>query len=284
MVSVLVLTLNEEVNIGACLDSVAFSDDRHVLDSGSTDRTLELARGRGATVSHRPMDDWASQLNHAVRELPFRHPWVLMIDADERATPKLGRSVLAAVADPGDAAAFELRRRDFFMGRELRRAQATRWYVRLFRPERVSFSRLVNPITHVGGPVGRLEGDLLHHPFSKGLAQWIERHNAYSTLEARQELAQELEQDRAGTRPSTSGLLLDSLFRGDPRERRRHQKLLLSRLPLRPLARFLAFYAARGGFLDGRAGLTYALLQAWYEHMIVLKKREMLAAGRRQEA
>lgn len=273
MVSVLILTLNEEANLPACLDSVAFSDDVHVLDSGSRDATADIARSRGARVTFRRMDDWASQLNHAVRELPFRHPWVFMIDADERATPELGRAVLAAASDPGDRAAFLVRRRDFFLGRELRRAQATAWYPRLFRPERVRFSRLVNPRTHVNGPVGRLDGLLLHHPLSKGLAQWIERHNAYSTLEARQEIAQEAAGDP---------LTLRGLLSADPQERRGRQKLLLSRLPLRPLVRFLAIYGVRGGFLDGRAGLAYALLQAWYEYLIVLKKREMLAAGRRE--
>ncbi len=327
MISVLVLTLNEEANLAACLDSVRFSDDVHVLDSGSSDRTADIARAHGARVTVRPMDDWASQLNFAVRELPFRHPWVFMIDADERATPELARAMLAAVgasgptdrfagpeahlspeqfanelrgsrgasapggwglgrAKPfpfperdalptGDIAAFGIRRRDFFLdGRELRRVQATPRYVRLFRAERVSFSRLVNPVTHVRGAVGRLDGDLLHFPFSKGLAQWIERHNAYSTLEARQELEQEA---RGGSRISLRGLLHPDLG-----ERRRQQKLLLARLPMRPLARFLALYAARGGFLDGRAGLAYALMQAWYEYMIVLKKREMTASAKRQ--
>ncbi|WP_041281367.1 hypothetical protein [Desulfocurvibacter africanus] len=71
------------------------------------------------------------------------------------------------------------------------------------------------------------------------------------------------------------------LLHPDLGERRRRQKLLLARLPLRPLARFLALYAARGGFLDGRAGLAYALLQAWYEYMLVLKKRELLASAKR---
>ncbi|EMG36479.1 glycosyl transferase [Desulfocurvibacter africanus PCS] len=327
MISVLILTLDEEANLPACLDSVRFSDDLHVLDSGSSDRTADIARARGARVTQRPMDDWASQLNFAMRELPFRHPWVFMIDADERASPDLVQAMLKAVgvsrpaerfaeseahlsplqfankhrgsrgasapggwglgrakpfpiperdAQPtGDIAAFSIRRRDFFLdGRELRRVQATPRYVRLFRPERVSFSRLVNPVTHVHGPVGRLDGDLLHYPFSKGLAQWIARHNSYSTLEARQELEQEA---RDGSRISLRGLLHPDLG-----ERRRQQKLLLARLPMRSLARFLALYAARGGFLDGRAGLAYALLQAWYEYMIVLKKREMLAFAKRR--
>jgi len=271
MISVLILTRDEQVNLPACLDSLAFSDDVHVLDSGSRDATVDLARARGARVAVRPMDDWSTQLNYAVRQLPFRHPWIFMIDADERATPDLTRAMLAAVAAPGDAAAFSVRRRDWFMGRELRRTQATPRYIRLFRPDHVRFSRLVNPVTHVDGPVGNLEGDLLHFPLSKGLSQWVERHNAYSTLEAMQELSQ----DKAGARPAWRGLLHPELH-----ERRRHQKLLLSRLPVRPLVRFALLYVARGGFLDGRAGLTYALLQAWYEYMIVLKKRELRAAGR----
>lgn len=83
---------------------------------------------------------------------------------------------------------------------------------------------------------------------------------------------------RDGSRISLRGLLHPDLS-----ERRGQQKLLLARLPMRPLARFLALYVARGGFLDGRAGLSYALLQAWYEYMIVLKKREMLAFAKRQE-
>lgn len=271
MPSVLILTRDEAPNLAGCLRSVAFSDDVHVLDSLSTDGTADIARSHGAKVTVRPFDDWAAHQNWALAALPFRHPFVLQVDADERVSPELAASVLAAARQPGPCAAFRVRRRDWFMGRPLRRAQATSGYLRLYRPDRMRFTRLVNPVSWPDGPVGELAGVLEHYPFSKGVGQWVARHNGYSLLEARQLLL-----ERGSTAPPPlAALLRGAWLAAAEHDRKRFQKTLFQRLPAKPLARFLVLYLLKGGFLDGAPGLTYCLLQAFYELLIGLKLREL---------
>ncbi len=266
-VSVLVLTRNEEENLAACLETVSWCDDVHVLDSGSTDNTAPLAKGLGAQVTFREFDDWSSHQNWALENISFKYPWVFMLDADERMTPKLGKSVASAMQAPGDKCAFEVRRRDFFLGKPLRHAQTTPYLVRLVRPERIRFSRLVNPAPQVNGPVGRLKGRLNHYPFSKGIKHWAVRHNAYAALEARQALREQ----EAGERFSLKKALLSARLS----VRRRHQKGLFYKLPARPFLKFLVLYFFRLGFLDAGPGLAYVILQSMYEYWIVLKTREL---------
>lgn len=266
-VSVLILTRNEEQDLPGCLASVAWSDDIHVYDSMSTDRTVEIATAAGATVTRRPFDNWAAHQNWGLRNIAFRHPWIFYIDADERVTPELAASIRIAVGNPGPTVAFQIRRRDFFMGRWLRHVQATPYYLRLFRPQHMRYERLVNPVSIPDGPVGSVGGFLDHFPFSKGIDHWFDRHNRYSRFEAEQILA-----DR---RTGGSFSLVKALLARDRAIRRRHQKELFYRLPFRPTLKFAILYVLKRGFLDGRAGLMYAQMQACYERMIVTKTREL---------
>jgi glycosyltransferase involved in cell wall biosynthesis len=268
VISVLVLTKNEEQDLPGCLASVAWSDDVHVLDSKSTDRTVAIAREHGAQVTERAFDNWAAHQNWALANLPFRHPWVFYIDADERATPELREAMRAAVGAPGEAVAFQVERRDFLMSTWLQHVQVSAFYMRLFRPEKMHYERLVNPVSIPSGPVGRLSGYLDHFPFSKGIAHWIERHNSYSTFEALQIITD-------GDAADAS--VRAALFEKDFHRRRYHQKALFYRMPGRPFAKFLLLYLVKRGFLDGRAGLTYSVLQSIYEYFIVLKTRELQA-------
>ncbi len=206
-----------------------------------------------------------------MKNIPFKHPWVFYIDADERMTPELVAAVRAAVARPGEHVAFRVQRRDFFLGTWLQHVQTSPFYLRLFRPERMRYERLVNPVSLPDGPAGQVPGFLDHYPFSKGISHWLERHNSYSTLEARQIVE---------NRRQHEGFSLVKAFTAkDFHERRFHQKELFYRLPLRPLVKFTLLYVARAGFLDGRAGFTYAVLQSMYEYMIQLKTREMTRAA-----
>jgi glycosyltransferase involved in cell wall biosynthesis len=272
VISVLVLTKNEEQDLPGCLASVGWSDDVHVLDSMSTDRTIEIARERGARVIQREFDNWAAHQNWALANVPFRHPWVFYIDADERVTPELRDAMMAAAETPSDAVAFKVQRRDFLLGSWLRHVQASAFYMRLFRPEKMHYERLVNPVSIPKGPAGTVKGYLDHYPFSKGMAHWIERHNAYSTLEARQIIL--------NRQSETEFSVMAALAEKDFHKRRYHQKELFYRLPARPFAKFLLLYFAKRGFRDGRAGLTYSVLQSIYEYFIVLKTRELEEAGR----
>jgi glycosyltransferase involved in cell wall biosynthesis len=267
VISVLILTRNEQQDLPGCLVSVQWSDDIHVYDSMSTDCTVQIAQAAGATVTQRPFDNWSAHQNWGLRNIRFKHPWVFYIDADERMTPELRDAVLRLTSDEVEPAAYRVQRRDFFRGTWLRHVQTSPFYIRLFRPEFVSYERLVNPVTLVDGPVGETTGFLDHYPFSKGVSHWLARHNSYSSFEAEQIL-----RNRRGRAPFS---LAKALLARDFNERRYHQKELFYRLPARPIAKFLLLYIAKGGFLDGRAGLTYALLQSIYEYMIVLKCEEM---------
>lgn len=266
-VSILILTLNEEINIAECIKAVSWSDDVVVLDSFSTDSTVEMARGLGAKVIQRKFDDWASHQNWAVRNIEFRHPWVLYLDADERCSPALAKEILACTRSPSGHSAFRIRRRDFLMGRWLKRAQLyPTWLVRLFRPHAIAYTRLVNPVAEVEGSIGSLDEDIIHFPFSHGVAHWIARHNNYSDLEAK-----ELFKLREGGESHTA-----DLTSSDPNERRRALKNLFWRMPARPVIKFAYYYVWRRGFLDGRAGLMYSTLQAIYEYFIECKYRELV--------
>ena len=273
MISVLILTKNEQQDLPACLQSVALSDDVHVYDSMSTDATVDIATRFGATVTRRPFDNWASHQNWGLANIAFKHEWVFYIDADERMTEGLVAAVKAAVASaksqPDGPVAFRVQRRDFLMGQWLKHVQTSPFYLRLFRPSKMHYERLVNPISIADGPVGQVGGYLDHFPFSKGFTHWVERHNSYSNLEARQ-----IADNRAN---HAAFSVVKAFTERDFHERRFHQKELFYRLPLRPLVKFMILYVAKRGFLDGRAGLTYATLQSIYEYFIVLKTRELQA-------
>lgn len=266
-VSVLILTLNEEQDLPGCLESVAWSDDVHVFDSHSTDRTVEIARARGATVTTRAFDTYARQRNAAM-QLPFRHAWVLVLDADERATPELSVEVQRVAADAAESvSAFRIRRRDFLWGTWLKHAQLTPYYVRLLRVGRVHYTRDINEFVEVEGETGQLAAPLDHMAFSKGIAHWVAKHNQYSTAEA------ELLANGDAVRDAS---LKDALFGGNFHDRRAAQKAIFYRMPARPLLKWMYMMFVRGAVLDGTAGVMYATLQSFYEYLIEVKRREIL--------
>jgi glycosyltransferase involved in cell wall biosynthesis len=270
MISVLIITLNEEKDLGDCLKSIAWSDDIHVFDSFSSDRTVEIALKAGANVTQRRFDGYSSQRNAAIASCPFRNPWVLFLDADERVPNALTDEMLNAIQKVGpETVGFRIRRKDFLFGQWLKRAQLTPWYIRLVRPRHARYEREINEVLRVDGQVCELNKTLNHFPFSKGISHWIDRHNHYSTREA----AKWIEEHRGRASFSWSKAFLSKDFS----ERRFHQKGLFYKLPARPLIKWFYMVLWRRSFLDGAPGLTYATLQAVYEYFIVLKTRELLA-------
>jgi glycosyltransferase involved in cell wall biosynthesis len=275
LISILILTKNEKQDLPGCLESVHWSDDVHVYDSGSTDETAEIAAAAGARFVQRSASpsqelfggNEAAHKNWALANIPFKYRWVLHLDADERVTPALGASIQRAVQNPGDKVAFRLRRRDFWEQSWLKHVQTSSHYIRLFRPEKMCYERLVNPISIADGPVGELDGYLDHYPFSKGMSHWLNRHNSYSSLEA-----QQIVRNRAANQQFSP---IQALLARDRNQRRFHQKELFYRMPARPLLKFLLLYVVKRGFLDGKAGFNYAMLQSFYEFMIVLKTKEL---------
>ena len=267
MISVLILTRNEEQDLPGCLDSVAWSDDVHVFDSESTDRTAQIARERGAIVTTRAFDGYARQRNAAM-QLPFHHEWVFVLDADERPTPELVLELHDAVvgARP-EIAGFRVRRRDFLWNTWLKHAQLTPYYVRLLRVGRVRYARDINEVVEVEGEIAELASPLDHLAFSKGLSHWMGKHNLYSTKEAELLASGDAIQHAS---------LRRALFAPNFHERRIAQKALFYGLPARPLLKWMYMMFIRGAVLDGRAGIMYATLQSFYEYLIEIKRREIL--------
>jgi len=264
-ISILILTYDEAINLADCLSSVKFSDDLVVLDSGSTDGTVQLAESAGATVLQRPFDNYAAQRNFGLA-YNFKHDWVLMLDADER-IPKGFVKEIRKVTDRREdpVTLYRMRRKDMFMGRWLKRSSGyPTWFGRLFRKGRVSVEREINEEYYTDGEVGMLEGHLIHYPFNKGIEYWIERHNSYSSMEAKR-LLKERESPVAW-----SGFLSK-----DPMLRRKAFKQFAYRVPCRPWFTFCFLYIAKLGFLDGLPGFQFSLMRATYEFMISMKMREL---------
>lgn len=264
-ISIFILTLNEAGNIEACLDTVAFADDIVVLDSFSTDETVALAEGKGARVVQRKFDNWASHQNWAMANIVFKHEWVFYLDADERMTPELQQEILAIANDPDETRrGYFCGRTNYFMGREITHCYPPVPIMRFFQPKQIRYERLVNPIAIIDGETGHLDSRFLHYNFSKGLTEWFDKHNKYSLSEAKEGLKALREED-----PDVS------LFSKDKALKRVALKNLALRLPGRPFAKFIYLYILRRGFLDGKAGFTYCILQSIYEYLIDLKMWEL---------
>jgi glycosyltransferase involved in cell wall biosynthesis len=271
MISVLILTFNEEINLPRCLASVGWSDDVLVLDSFSTDRTLDIARKHGARILQNRFVNFAEQRNFGLQQGVFKNPWVLHLDADEEVTPELREEMLNVIKS-GDMDAFRVASKMMFQGKWLKHASLYPWYqVRLGKREALQFVQVGHGQRENLDParIGTLKQPLIHHSFAKGIADWVEKHNRYSTAEARHFIEAHGHQylDWSG------------LCTGNADRRRRALKNLFGYLPCRPTLRFVYMYFLKLGFLDGSAGFTYCRLLALYERMIVWKIKELKYRG-----
>lgn len=265
-ISVVVLTRNEEVNIRACLQSVAWAAEVFVVDSCSTDRTAEIAARLGAQVFVHPFEGYAKQRNWALDELPFSNEWVLMLDADEQVPLFLASEIAGALGDQKQSCdGYYLKRRFFFLGRWLRHGGLyPTWILRLFKRHAVRFEdRPLNEHAILTGRAGHLEQPLDHRD-RKALSDWIAKHNRYAELEA-EEFLQEMQADGYGSS-------IRARFRGSQAERKRWTKLRVwNRLPLfaRPCLFFVRNYFLKLGFLDGRPGLIYHILWSFWVRFLI---------------
>ena len=276
-ISGLVITYNEEVNIRECLDSVGFLDQVFVVDSFSTDRTVEICKSyepAGVKLFQHKFEDYAKQKNWALENLPWSNQWVFALDADERVSPEL-RAELTKLFAAGklDADFYCVKRRFIFLGRWLKHCTIYPfWLVRLFRHNEVRYTRTVNEQVVVPGKPGYLKHDLIHKD-RKGLHAWIEKHNRYSTMEAKEYIAVQTGQDgRSQSHTEQDGDRRDVRLQG-------LKKIFIS-LPFRPLIRFVYMYLWKRGFLDGKEGLIYSLLQATQEFHISAKIFELKNSAR----
>jgi hypothetical protein len=269
--STLILTHNESANIRRCLESLEGCDDVVVVDSMSTDDTVAVAESLGARVFSRRFDTFAAQRNWGVDHGEFRHPWVLHLDADECLTPALHDEIEQVIARD-DRSAHLIANKLMFMGRWIRHASMYPYYqARLLKRGEAWFGQVGHGqiLAHAERGVGTLREPYVHHNFSRGVSDWVERHNRYSTDEARRLCAGQQVQPAAARTA------------GDATEARQQwRKRLAARLPFRPVLRFLYLYVFRLGCLDGRPGFDYCVLMSFYDYLTRLKAREMAAAAR----
>jgi glycosyltransferase involved in cell wall biosynthesis len=265
-VSSLILTLNEERNLSNCLSSLSWCKDIVVLDSYSSDSTEQIARDAGVRFFQRSFDDYANQRNFGLNQINYKYPWVLMVDADE-VVPKSLADEINRVVNLSDKKIdlYYMRRKDFFIGKWLRRSSGyPTWFGRLVRIGEVVVQRPINEEYYTKGRKGFLKEHLLHYPFNNGFRRWIDKHNLYSTMEAKLLVNEKEKKIRS----------MD-FFSKDPAIRRKTLKSLVYRLPGRPVFIFFALFLIRGGFLDGRAGFIFSLLKAYYEFIIDCKVKEL---------
>ncbi len=270
MISILILTYNEAANLPACLAALKWADDILVVDSHSTDNTVAVAREAGARVLQNPFVNFAVQRNYGVEQGGLKHEWVLHLDADEVVTPAFVEEMRRAIQTP-NLDAYRVPSKMIFQGRWLKYSGMYPTYqVRLGRRNKLKFVQVGHGQREQlpPGRLGTLREALLHYSFSKGIADWVVRHNRYSTDEALHFV-----NDLAGQPQDWGGILC----LGDAVRRRRAVKRLAFHLPFRSALRFWYMFVLKRGFLDGRAGYDYCRLLAFYEYLVSLKIQELRA-------
>ena len=269
-VSVVILTINEATNIARCLRALDWCEDVVLVDSGSTDQTLSIAREvrPDVRIFEHDFEDFGQQRNFALDQTGLPYEWVLFLDADEVCPPELAvqiRQVVETPLGPGEPIAYFLTCRNLFLGRWLKRCTLyPSWQLRLLKRGEVRYRREGHGQREVtDGPIGYLDQPYDHYGFSQGIEHWIARHNHYSTAEV--ELIHRMRRE-----PLAPG----DLWSGDPVRRRRCLKRMSARVGCRPLFRFLYLYVIRRGFLDGTAGWIFCQLRVAHEIHITAKLAE----------
>jgi (heptosyl)LPS beta-1,4-glucosyltransferase len=228
-VTVVIAARDEGTEIAACIASVAWAAEVIVVENDSKDDTVALARAAGAIVMQHPFRTIGAQRNAAIER--SSHSWILVVDADERGTPELGKAIGEVLARPQGPVAYRAPRRNFFLGREIRHGGWERDRpVRLFQRNLKYDERPVHEHVIVSGAIGVLSAPLLHTPYAS-LSEYFDKLHRYSRWWAEQHHAR-------GRRAS----LID--------------------LTLRPVGRFLTMFLVRRGFLDGGHGVVIAVLGA----------------------
>jgi len=272
-VSVIIPIRNEAGNLPRCLDSIRWADEVFVVDSQSSDGSIAIAEQSGARVVQFQFNGtWPKKKNWALENLPVRHEWVFILDADEVLPAEAEQEFAQAIANAGDKAGYWINRRFMFMGKWLRHAYYPNWNLRLFKHSLGRYEKLTDADTQSGdnevhehvivkGPTGRLRCEMDHYAFPS-VEVFVEKHNRYSNWEARVSADRQLSGSDAQIGSNVVG-------------RRRRLKQFSQRLPFRPFLRFLYIYIWQRGFLDGREGYYFARLHGFYEFLSIAKTYEL---------
>ena len=257
-VSVIVLTKDEEANIGRCLESLAWADQLVVVDSGSADATRAIARSLGAEVVEQPWLGFSQQRETALRLPQLRHDWVYFVDADEWVSPQLATEVDEALRSPS-CAAYAHRLRLVFQNTWIRHCgwYPGSWVVRLADRRYSKFDgSTVGERACVDGSIRRLRNDIVDDDL-KGLAAWLHKHVKYAELEAQRRvrppgIRERIRgvRERHDSKPLVRAVLKDVVFPS---------------VPAKPVALFVFMYIIRLGVLDGTAGLRFCFYHAWFQ-------------------
>ncbi|MGP0069168.1 MAG: glycosyltransferase family 2 protein [Isosphaeraceae bacterium] len=264
-VSVIVPVKNEAENLRRCLPALSWADEVFVVDSQSTDRTSEVAEEYGATVVQFHFDgSYPKKKNWGLENLPFRNEWVLIVDADEVVPPELAAEIERRIA-LDEAEGYYLNSRYYFLARRIRHCGYSEcWNLRLFKHRLGRYERMPDATggragdneahehVELEGRVLRLENELDHHAYPT-IAAWVEKHNRYAIWEAAL-------RERFLDAPIPRSI-------GPGKRFKRRLKKLALRLPMRPAVRFVYSYFLRLGFLDGRPGLIFCVLLAFYDFL-----------------
>jgi glycosyltransferase involved in cell wall biosynthesis len=274
--SILIPTKNEEKNILKCMQAVSWADQVIVVDSLSTDRTVELATGMGAEVVQFLWDrKGPRKKNWALDNLLWKHEWILVVDADEEVTSELRDEIIEVLASGTRCEGFLVRYKFYFLDRLLKHG-APLWKLILFRrhvrfelldmPEFTGYDVEVHEHPIVHGKIGRLRSRMIHHDFDD-LHHHFARHNIYSDWEA-------LRRTRYKERDLTNEIR-PRLFGSNVERRRFLKNIFLDVLPGKPWIHFFHSYLLRCGFLDGRPGFVYSVLKAFYWYEVSAKVYEL---------
>lgn len=272
-ISLVIPCKNEESNLARCLKSVKWVGEVFVVDSQSTDRTVEIAEEFGAQiVQFDYKGGWPKKKNWALESLPFTYEWVLILDADECLPPEAEEEIRGIVTNAKDKhSGYWINRRYFFMGKALKHAYFPNWNLRLFKHKLGRYEKITDLSTDSGdheihehvvvqGSTGRLKSIMDHHAFPT-IESFVEKHNRYSNWEAIVENEQKEKAD---------------LIQHNEVKLKRKLRMFFRKLPFRPTLRFLYVYIWQKGFLDGWAGYVFARLHGQYEFLTKTKTRERL--------
>ena len=265
MISTIILTKNEEKDLPICLESLKWCDDIHILDSGSSDNTVVIAKNSGAKLHFNEFVTFGKQRNFALDNIETKYDWILFLDADEVTTKEFIEEIISKTNNNiANVAGFYCCWKMMLENKWLKYCDNfPKWQFRLLKKGKARFTDFGHgqKEADVNGEINYIKEPYLHYGFSKGWFAWIERHNKYSTLEAKSRLFQ--------TPP------FSDIFSAHTSKRNPALKSWLIKIPGWPVLRFLHAYLINLGFLEGKPGFIYCVNMAYYEFLIKIKIREL---------